>query len=125
QQPIKSNTIIKMRKSIILVTLSLVLFSCGKSDEPTGSDLAKLKAERAKLQEQITELDEAIAKIDTVKPDALVSVAAVKDTVFTHYIDIQGNVTTNEDILIQPEISGTLVALNVKAGQNVSKGQVL
>jgi RND family efflux transporter MFP subunit len=38
---------------------------------------------------------------------------------------VQGNVDTKENILIQPEFSGTLIALNVKAGQQVSKGQIL
>lgn len=114
-----------MRKIFLFAIFSLILFSCGKKEEPTNNDLARLKAERAKLQEQITQLDDAISKLDTIKQEALVSVVAVKDTVFTHYIDIQGNVTTKEDIIIQPEVSGTLVYLNAKAGQNVSKGQVL
>ena len=59
------------------------------------------------------------------KEEALVSVATLKDTVFNHYLDIQGSVETKENILIQPEMPGTLVALNVKAGQRVSKGQLL
>jgi membrane fusion protein (multidrug efflux system) len=49
----------------------------------------------------------------------------VKDTVFNHYIDIQGSVDTKENILVQPEFSGTLTSLTVKAGQKVSKGQIL
>jgi RND family efflux transporter MFP subunit len=49
----------------------------------------------------------------------------VKDTVFNHYLDIQGNVNTKENILVQPEFSGTLTLLTVKAGDRVSKGQIL
>ena len=49
----------------------------------------------------------------------------MKDTVFSHYLEIQGSVNTKENILVQPEFQGTLVSLNVKAGQRVSKGQVL
>jgi RND family efflux transporter MFP subunit len=107
------------------MTLSLVLFACGKKDEPADKDLAALKAKRAELQAEITKIDEAIAKLDTIKELALVSVVTVQDTVFTHFIDIQGNVTTKEDIIIQPEVSGTLIMLNAKAGQKVTKGQVL
>jgi membrane fusion protein, multidrug efflux system len=44
---------------------------------------------------------------------------------FTHYIEIQGNVDTKENIVISPEYSGILTQLYVKAGQKVSKGQVL
>ena len=49
----------------------------------------------------------------------------MKDTLFTHYIEIQGNVDTKENIMISPEYSGILTQVNVKAGQRVSKGQVL
>jgi RND family efflux transporter MFP subunit len=57
--------------------------------------------------------------------EALVTVTTLKDTVFSHYLEIQGNVNTNQNVLVQPEMPGNLIALNVKAGQNVSKGQVL
>jgi hypothetical protein len=33
----------------------------------------------------------------------------LKDTVFNHYLEIQGNVDTKENILVQPEFSGTLL----------------
>lgn len=49
----------------------------------------------------------------------------MKDTTFNHYLEIQGSVNTKENILVQPEMPGTLVALNVVAGQRVAKGQVL
>ena len=63
--------------------------------------------------------------MDVKKEEAVVSVLTVKDTVFSHYHEIQGSVNTKENILVQPEFQGTLVSLNVKAGQRVSKGQVL
>ncbi|WP_321539884.1 efflux RND transporter periplasmic adaptor subunit [Flavobacterium piscinae] len=49
----------------------------------------------------------------------------LKDTLFNHYIEIQGNVETKENIVISPEYSGILTQLYVKAGQKVSKGQLL
>jgi membrane fusion protein, multidrug efflux system len=55
----------------------------------------------------------------------LVTVLTLKDTIFNHYLDIQGNVDTKENILVQPEMPGTLTALNVKAGQRVGRGQIL
>jgi membrane fusion protein (multidrug efflux system) len=55
----------------------------------------------------------------------LVSVLAVKDTLFNHYLEIQGSIDTKENILVQPEVPGTLVTLNAKAGQHVTKGQIL
>ena len=73
----------------------------------------------------MAKIDEALATLDVKKEEALVSVRTLKDTVFSHYLEIQGSVNTKENILVQPEFQGTLVSLNVKAGQRVSKGQVL
>jgi RND family efflux transporter MFP subunit len=57
--------------------------------------------------------------------EALVSVETVKDTVFSHYLEVQGNVNTKENLIIYPQFAGILNTVNVIAGQKVSKGQVL
>ena len=122
-----------MKKTIIISVLSILLFSCGKKEENTNIDsliasknLVSIKAKRAELQTQITKLDDAIALLDVKKQEeALVSVMAVKDTVFSHYLEVQGNVNTKENLIIYPQFSGILNTLNVIAGQNVSKGQLL
>ncbi len=122
-----------MKKIFILTTLSMLIFSCGKKEDNTNIDalvesknIVNIKAKRDVLQKDLAKLDEALASLDTKKAEeALVSVLTVKDTVFNHYLEVQGNVDTKQNILIQPEMPGNLVALNVKAGQRVSKGQVL
>lgn len=119
-----------MKRFLITSVLAILVASCGKNNTSTekaiaSNDLAKMKERRAVLQAEIGLLDDAIAKLDTIKEVALVSIAKVNDTVFTHYVELQGNVQTKENILIQPEMSGALVQLNVKAGQQVTKGQVL
>ena len=117
-----------MRK-IILVATSLLLVACGgksTDDLIKDKDLTALKTKKTELQAEIAKID-AVLLGGTKAPEseALVSVLAVKDTVFNHYLEIQGNVDTKENILVQPEFSGTLTSLNVKAGQRVSKGQIL
>jgi membrane fusion protein (multidrug efflux system) len=121
-----------MKKTIILSFLSIILFSCSDKDNNANVDtliaaknLPLLKEKRAALQAEITKLDEALAILDPKKEEALVSVQTLKDTVFTHYLDIQGSINTKENILVQPEFSGNLASLNVKAGQRVTKGQIL
>ena len=122
-----------MKKIILIATFSVLVFSCGKKEENTNIDsliasknLVSIKAKRAELQTQITKLDDAIALLDVKKQEeALVSVMAVKDTVFSHYLEVQGNVNTKENLIIYPQFSGILNTLNVIAGQNVSKGQLL
>lgn len=90
-------------KKIFLVAIAAVAVSCGGNEEKKPAEAPKPEA----------------------KPEALVSVTTVKDTVFNHFLDIQGNVDTKENLIIYPQYSGTLLTLNVVAGQKVSKGQVL
>jgi membrane fusion protein (multidrug efflux system) len=120
-----------MKKILVLIFLSLAVISCGNKDDKSSKsaissgNLLAMKEKRAALQTEITELDEAIAKLDTVKEQALVSVVKVKDTIFNSYLEVQGNVDTKENLIIYPQYSGTLLTLNVTAGQKVSKGQVI
>jgi membrane fusion protein (multidrug efflux system) len=121
-----------MKKIFLFTLLSALLFSCSDKEKTATTDtliasknVAKIQAKKAELQTEIAKLDEALATLNVKKDEALVSVLTIKDTLFNHYLEIQGSVNTKENILIQPEFSGTLASLNAKAGQRVSKGQIL
>jgi RND family efflux transporter MFP subunit len=128
-----------MKKILFISLMGLIITSCG-GDAKTDSvdkaieskNITKIKTTRAEIQKQydaigaeLAKLDAALAELDTVKKVAMVSTAIVKDTVFTHYIDIQGNVDTRQNLIIYPEYSGSLSQIYVKIGQKVSKGQNL
>jgi membrane fusion protein (multidrug efflux system) len=121
-----------MKKIILLSVLSLMLFACGKGEKEQSIDslissknVKALQEKKVALQAEIATIEEALATLDVKVDEALVGVTTVKDTVFNHYLEVQGNVDTKENIVIQPEYSGTLTSLTVKAGQRVSKGQIL
>ncbi|QBN19103.1 efflux RND transporter periplasmic adaptor subunit [Flavobacterium nackdongense] len=121
-----------MKKIILLTVLSISLFSCGKKEDNANIDtliasknVSALQAKKAVIQADLAKIDEALSTLDVKKDEALVSVLSLKDTIFSHYLEIQGSVDTKENILVQPEYQGTLISLNAKAGQRVSKGQVL
>jgi RND family efflux transporter MFP subunit len=128
-----------MKKVFSITILTLLLVACsgenktGNLDEVIQSkDLEKIKSSREsvhkeyeKLVADLAKLDKAIAALGPNKKNPLVQTITLKDTLFTHYIEIQGNVDTKENIMISPEYSGILTQVNVKAGQRVSKGQVL
>ncbi len=121
-----------MRKILILSAFTLVFLSCGNKENAQSIDkliesknVKALQEKKTALQAEIAKIEAGLATLDVKKEEALVSVMTVKDTVFSHYLDIQGNVDTKENILVQPEFSGTLTSLTVKAGQKVSKGQIL
>ncbi|MEY4432755.1 MAG: hypothetical protein RLZZ44_885 [Bacteroidota bacterium] len=128
---ILNSTPMKKQLFTLLIAASLVV-SCGQKDNNQTVDQLiaaknnkELQARKAVIQADLAKIDAALATLNVKKEEALVSVLTLKDTVFNHYLDIQGSVDTKENILIQPEIPGTLVALNVKAGQRVSKGQIV
>jgi len=121
-----------MRKILSITALSILLFSCGGKENNQSiealidaKNVKELQAKKSDLQADIAKIEDALATLDVKTDEALVSVITVKDTVFNHYLEIQGNVDTKENILIQPEFSGNLTSLTVKAGQRVSKGQIL
>jgi RND family efflux transporter MFP subunit len=116
-------------KKVVLIATSLLLIACGEKstdDLIKDKNITELKNRKATIQAELEKIDAALLKGNkTPETEALVSVVTIKDTVFNHYLEIQGNVNTKENILVQPEFSGTLTTLNVKAGQRVSKGQIL
>lgn len=121
-----------MKKIFLLSALSLFILSCSNNEKNMNIDeliasknIEKINAKKSQLQADLSKLNEALATLDVKKIEALVTVLTVKDTVFNHYLEVQGSVNTKENILVQPEMPGTLVELNVIAGQKVSKGQIL
>lgn len=128
-----------MKKNLYLAALSLLLLSCSGGNKEVNvdevvksKDLNQIKSSREivhkeyeKLVAELAKLDKAIAELDPNKKNPLVKTITLKDTLFNHYIEIQGNVETKENIVISPEYSGILTQLFVKAGQKVSKGQLL
>ena len=116
-------------KKLVIIAASFLLIACGeKSTEDLIKDknITELKNRKAIIQSELEKIDAALLNGNkTPETEVLVSVITLKDTVFNHYLEIQGNVNTKDNILVQPEFSGTLTILNVKAGQRVSKGQIL
>lgn len=128
-----------MKKIVSLTALSILFMACsgGNKNENiddviNSKDLNKIKTSRAvvhqeyeKIAAELAKLDLAIANLDPNKKIPLVKTIVVKDSIFKHHIEIQGNVDTKENIMISPEYSGILTQVNVKAGQLVNKGQIL
>lgn len=122
-----------MKKILTATVVSLLLIACNSGSESTSvetiiasKDIKAINAKKTELQTQLAQLDEAMKALKGVDAiEALVTVSTLKDTVFSHSLEIQGNVNTNQNVLVQPEMPGNLIALNVKAGQNVTKGQIL
>lgn len=127
-----------MKKIYFLIIVTMLFVSCGGEKKNSmesvlsSNNLEQLRKKRAEIvteqqeaHEKLVLLDEAIAKLDTVKRVPLITTFKVKEDLFNHYFEVQGNVTTKDLLVITPEYNGILTNVYVKEGQKVSKGQVL
>ncbi len=122
QQPI-------MYKNIIMsALLALFLVACGgASIDKNKAELEKLKKDREAIDKKITALEELIAKTDTTKKESATDVVVmpIQPTTFKSYIEVQGRVDADESVNLSSEMPGTITKVYVRAGERVSKGQVL
>lgn len=118
--------------SLAILLVSLISSCANKSKDSLGTkktELAKLQAERDKLDSKITNLQKDISKIDTSASDAtpkLVSLSPIKEVDFKHYLTLQGNVDDKNISYITPTGQpGVVKAIYVKQGDKVHKGQLI
>ncbi|MEY3418214.1 MAG: cation efflux system protein/acriflavin resistance protein family [Bacteroidota bacterium] len=119
-----------MKKIIVLsINLSIItaiLISCGKKDKAV--QLEELRKKQASISAEIKTLEEEINKAN---PKSLagktiqVVVTPLEIKPFYHYIDVQGKVTSDKNIMVTAKVPGTVTAVLVQRGQYVKKGTLL
>ncbi len=127
-----------MKNIYLILAGSLIFASCGNRREATiesvisSGNIKKIREKKKELvikqkaiNEQLGYINVAISRLDTIKKLPLVSTFITKETVFNHYLELQGNVSTKQNLLIYPEMPGILEKVFVKEGQKVKKGDVL
>ncbi|MEN8882173.1 MAG: efflux RND transporter periplasmic adaptor subunit [Polaribacter sp.] len=127
-----------MKKIYLALLTTLILASCGEKKEQSLDDViatknlkeirnkkSELDKQVADISQKIKKLNKEIEKLDTIKKAPLVTAFSIKNEVFTHFLELQGNVKTKQNVLIYPEMPGTLEKVLVKEGQKVTKGQIL
>ena len=128
-----------MKHKFILLILTIALASCEGEKKKNSlesilesNNLEAIRQKRAELvndqeaiHSKIKQLDAKIAKLDSTKNIPLITTFKASHEEFNHMLELQGNVTTKNLIVITPEYNGILTNVYVKEGQKVSKGQVL
>ncbi|MCM4168026.1 Multidrug resistance protein MdtA [Arenibacter antarcticus] len=127
-----------MKRLIYIMATGIILTSCGADKQKTVDDLisegnlTELLSKRKELSDQqqstttkIQQLDSVIGSLQGTKNLPLVTTVVAKPIKFNHYLDLQGDVRTKQNVLIYPEMQGILQKVYVKEGQKVSKGQLL
>lgn len=126
-----------MKKIFVLIITSIGLLSCGGGDQSINGVIAKgdldairvkkneISAQQKLIEKQLQSLDSAIAVLGNEEKLPLVSTIRATTEVFNHYLELQGDVSTKQNVLIYPEMAGTLQKVYVKKGDRVTKGQLL
>ncbi|SRR6056297_186694 len=127
-----------LKNTSYLITLMLLLSSCGDQAEQSVSDLIatgnleSLRAKKTEIGEKQREFEKSIKLLDSAIAEKsgeerlpLVTTITVQAKKFEHFLELQGDVATKQNVLIYPEMPGTLERVYVKEGQQVSKGQIL
>lgn len=117
-------------KTLSLLTVAALVAACSATtpDNDKQARLQDLKTKVADLNKEIKTLEEQIAK---EHPDATtvkskdVAVIELAPRKFDHYVQTQGAIEAEDNILVSAKTMGVVSQVYVKEGQGVSKGQVL
>ncbi len=113
-------------KKILYIPAALVLLAAACTNKPTDkkAELADLKKQQADLATKITKLQAEVGSTDSVKTTD-VATLVIKASSFTNYVQLQGKIDAQDNVIAYPQASAIITSLNVKPGDHVSKGQVL
>ncbi|UCE40617.1 MAG: efflux RND transporter periplasmic adaptor subunit [Candidatus Aminicenantes bacterium] len=112
---------------IIPVLITLIIAACGPPQD-NRARLARLEAQREALDVQIEQLKAEIAgETDATPKQALAYVRGIElqPSLFQHYIQVQGTVESDNNILIPAQSNGVVKKIHVRQGEHVSRGQLL
>ncbi|MEJ1221675.1 efflux RND transporter periplasmic adaptor subunit [Sediminicola sp. 1XM1-17] len=127
-----------MKKIYSILVSALVLTACGNNGQSSvdslieAGDVEALRAKKSELSEQLKTTDREIKLLDSViatfnldEKLPLVTTVMAEEQKFDHFLELQGDVMTKQNVLIYPEMAGTLQKVYVQKGQQVRKGQLL
>ena len=127
-----------MKKILHKLYIIALAIGCSGDQSLTTSDLIRAKdlnglktqkEEKLKylnaLKAELNQINAAILNLDPSEKLALISTFKVKLENFDHYIEIQANIKTRQNVLLYPEYTGTLKKIYVEEGQEVKKGKLL
>ncbi len=121
-----------------VLLLFLMATGCGSKDSSsldaiiTNGDMKEILAKKKELSERQKMLSLDISLLDSVinaneknTNIPLVTTITAQKEDFFHFVELQGDVMTKQNVLIYPEVGGTLINVKVKEGQKVAKYQAL
>jgi RND family efflux transporter MFP subunit len=119
----------------VLILSSLYLASCGGdnasikiSEDNKEKLLEAYKRQYADLKAKIDALENELREKNGIANKVslkLIETQPVAQKDFAHFIEVQGNVESDKNVSVAPEMNGIILRINVERGQAVSQGQVI
>ena len=126
-----------MKKFFLNLSIIFIV-SCGSKNSKSieeilaSTDYTLIQKKKGEIKTQINDLkvelnklDNVLQKMDTDKNLFLVSAIKLKPRNFSHYLNFQGSLDTDKNVVIYPELPGLLKNIYVKQGDKVKKGQLI
>ncbi len=120
-----------MTKYIItIITISLLLVACQPQQDELTMKRAELKEKTALLRTLQSEIDILHEEVETLSPEkkrdsVMVEVSPLAIQPFSRKVNIQGSVISDETVYASSEMGGRILSVNVKEGQQISKGALV
>jgi len=119
------NAINYMNKSTLIIAITLFAFACSKPAGDKKTQLADLKKQRSEIDNKIIALEKKMGENKSETKVTNVVVTPVKAQVFNHFVEVQGNLDSDNNLSVSPKMGGVITQVPVKVGDHVSAGQVL
>ena len=115
---------------IFLLASTLLIQGCNKDEKELDKkkkELTDAKKEFASMKEKISKLEKEIAKMEgkTEQKGKPVMIENVAEKNFSHYIEVQGRVKSDQNVMIGAEGMGSITKIYVQEGESVKKGKLL
>jgi len=127
-----------MKYIYLTLLTAIILTSCGGDKKNSFEDIiasndlelmrqkkTELDATASEISSQLKQLEKEIKKLDPLEKIPLITTFKAENQEFKHFVELQGNVSTKQNVVIMAEYGGILSKVYVKEGQKVSKGQTL
>jgi RND family efflux transporter MFP subunit len=114
-------------KIVTPVLIVMMITACGPPRDKQAR-LARLEAQREALTAQIEQLKAEVAREGGEAPRevlAYVQGVEIQPALFQHFIQAQGTVESDNNILIPAQSNGVVKKIHVRDGDNVRQGQLL
>jgi membrane fusion protein, multidrug efflux system len=121
-------SILYYRLSVVALAGLLAACSATTPENEKQSRLDKLKAEQATLAKEVKALEDEMAKANPESAGVKtkdIAVMELSPRSFNHYVQTQGSVEAEDNIMLSAKSMGIVTAVYITEGQQVSKGQVL